>query len=170
MIMNDENDDNKELLRCLRTDVEEVEKDMNLKRKAKVPVVLKIFSLSLCAAVLLIVTLILTFSFVVNKYVKTFENPQVKILSDGMRADLDSVLSHSFSLLRPLPYNITVPQLAVKAKSAILVDADNGFIVYEKNADKVIPPASLTKLVGMYIAMKDVEAGKIALEIGRAHV
>ena len=163
MIMNDENDDNKELLRCLRTDVEEVEKDMNLKRKAKVPVVLKIFSLSLCAAVLLIVTLILTFSFVVNKYVKTFENPQVKILSDGMRADLDSVLSHSFSLLRPLPYNITVPQLAVKAKSAILVDADNGFIVYEKNADKVIPPASLTKLVGMYIAMKDVEAGKIAL-------
>jgi D-alanyl-D-alanine carboxypeptidase (penicillin-binding protein 5/6) len=161
--MNDENDDNKELLRCLRTDVEEVEKDMNLKRKAKVPVVLKIFSLSLCAAVLLIVTLILTFSFVVNKYVKTFENPQVKILSDGMRADLDSVLSHSFSLLRPLPYNITVPQLAVKAKSAILVDADNGFIVYEKNADKVIPPASLTKLVGMYIAMKDVEAGKIAL-------
>ena len=163
MIMNDENDDNKELLRCLRTDVEEVEKDMNLKRKAKVPVVLKTFSLSLCAAVLLIVTLILTFSFVVNKYVKTFENPQVKILSDGMRADLDSVLSHSFSLLRPLPYNITVPQLAVKAKSAILVDADNGFIVYEKNADKVIPPASLTKLVGMYIAMKDVEAGKIAL-------
>ena len=163
MIMNDENDDNKELLRCLRTNVEEVEKDMNLKRKAKVPVVLKIFSLSLCAAVLLIVTLILTFSFVVNKYVKTFENPQVKILSDGMRADLDSVLSHSFSLLRPLPYNITVPQLAVKAKSAILVDADNGFIVYEKNADKVIPPASLTKLVGMYIAMKDVEAGKIAL-------
>ena len=92
MIMNDENDDNKELLRCLRTDVEEVEKDMNLKRKAKVPVVLKTFSLSLCAAVLLIVTLILTFSFVVNKYVKTFENPQVKILSDGMRADLDSVL------------------------------------------------------------------------------
>ena len=163
MIMNDENDDNKELLRCLRTDVEEVEKDMNLKRKAKVPVVLKTFSLSLCAAVLLIVTLILTFSFVVNKYVKTFENPQAKMLSEGMQADLTSVLSHSFSLLRPLPYNINVPHLAVKAKSAILVDADNGFIVYEKNADKVIPPASLTKLVGMYIAMKEVEAGKIAL-------
>ena len=88
MIMNDENDDNKELLRCLRTDVEEVEKDMNLKRKAKVPVVLKTFSLSLCAAVLLIVTLILTFSFVVNKYVKTFENPQAKMLSEGMQADL----------------------------------------------------------------------------------
>ena len=163
MIMNDENDDNKELLRCLRTDVEEVEKDMDLKREKKVPAVLKMISLSLCAVVLVVVALILTFSFVVNKYVKTFENPQVKILSDGMRADLDSVLSHSFSLLRPLPYNITVPQLAVKAKSAILVDADNGFIVYEKNADKVIPPASLTKLVGMYIAMKDVEAGKIAL-------
>ena len=163
MTMNDENDDNKELLRCLRTDVEEVEKDMDLKRKKKVPAVLKMISLSLCAVVLVVVALILTFSFVVNKYVKTFENPQAKMLSEGMQADLTSVLSHSFSLLRPLPYNINVPHLAVKAKSAILVDADNGFIVYEKNADKVIPPASLTKLVGMYIAMKEVEAGKIAL-------
>ena len=62
--MNDENDDNKELLRCLRTDVEEVEKDMDLKRKKKVPAVLKTFSLSLCAAVLVVVALILTFSFV----------------------------------------------------------------------------------------------------------
>ena len=137
MIMNDENDDNKELLRCLRTDVEEVEKDMALKRKEKGPAVLKKFSLFLCVAVLVVVALILAFSFVVNKYVKTFENPQATILSEGMQADLNSVLSHSFSLLRPLPYSISVPNLAVKAKSAILVDADNGFIVYEKNADKV---------------------------------
>ena len=62
MIMNDENDDNKELLRCLRTDVEEVEKDMALKRKEKGPAVLKKFSLFLCVAVLVVVSLILAFS------------------------------------------------------------------------------------------------------------
>ena len=32
---------------------------------------------------------------------------------------------------------MNVPTLSIKAKSVILVDADNGFILYEKNADKI---------------------------------
>lgn len=161
--MNYENDDNKELLRGLQSDVAEVEKELVLKKKERVPAILKTFFIFASVTVLVVLFFILTFSFAINKYAKTFKTPHVRMLSDGMQADLNSVLSHSFSLLRPLPYNINIPHLSIKSKSAILIDADNGFILYEKNADKVIPPASLTKLVVMYVAMKDVAAGKIAL-------
>lgn len=161
--MNDENADNKELLRSLRSDVEEVEKDLRLKRRKKIPIIVKKSFLLISVIVLICAFSVLAFSFAVNKYAKSFQVPQVRLLSEGMQADLNSVLSHSFSLLRPLPYNVNVPPLSVKAKSAILIDADNGFILYEKNADKIIPPASLTKLVVMYIAMKEITAGKIAL-------
>jgi D-alanyl-D-alanine carboxypeptidase (penicillin-binding protein 5/6) len=161
--MNDENADNKELLKGLRSDVEEVEKDLRLKRKEKIPVVLK--RVFICAFVVVLIVFVATgtFSFIINKYAEGFKNPIVKELSEGMRSDLNVVLSHSFSLLRPLPYSVNVPTLSIKAKSVILVDADNGFILYEKNADKIIPPASLTKLVVMYIAMKEVEAGNMSL-------
>lgn len=161
--MNDEIDDNKELLKRLQSDAAEVEKELVLKKKEKIPAILKTFFLFVSVAVLIALFFTLIFSFAVNKYAKTFKIPRVKVLSDEMQADLDSVLSHSFSLLRPLPYSITVPHLSIKAKSAILIDADNGFILYEKDADRVIPPASLTKLVAMYLAMEDVAAGKITL-------
>lgn len=161
--MNDEIDDNKELLRGLQSDVAEVEKELVLKKRKKIPAVLKTFFIFVFAAVLIVLFFTLTFSLAVSKYAKTFKTPHVKILSDKMQSDLDSVLSHSFSLLRPLPYNVAAAHLSIKSKSAILIDADNGFILYEKDADKVIPPASLTKLVVMYVAMEDVTAGKIAL-------
>lgn len=161
--MNDENDDSKELLRGLQSDSAELGKELRLKKKERVSVILKAFFLFAFIAVLVAFLFISAFSFAINKYTKTFKTPHVKALSDEMQVDLDSVLSRSFSLLRPLTYNIDVPRLPIKAKSAILIDADNGFVLFEKNADKVIPPASLTKLVVMYVAMKDVTAGKFAL-------
>ncbi len=161
--MNDENADNKELLKGLRSDVEEVEKALRLKKREKFPVMLK--KIFLCVLVVVLIAFLgtITFSLAINKYARSFKNPVVKELSEGMRSDLDVVLTHSFSLLRPLPYSVNIPPLSIKAKSVILIDAYNGFILYEKNADKIIPPASLTKLVVMYIAMKEVAAGNISL-------
>ena len=96
--MNDENADNKELLKGLRSDVEEVEKDLRLKRKEKIPVVLK--RVFICAFVVVLIVFVATgtFSFIINKYAEGFKNPIVKELSEGMRSDLNVVLSHSFSL------------------------------------------------------------------------
>lgn len=68
------------------------------------------------------------------------------------------------SLLHPLPYKTLPVNLDVNAKSAICVNADNGSILYEKNADEVIPPASLTKMFVMYVAMEYLERGEIALD------
>ncbi|MBM7645543.1 D-alanyl-D-alanine carboxypeptidase (penicillin-binding protein 5/6) [Scopulibacillus daqui] len=51
--------------------------------------------------------------------------------------------------------------LNVKAKSAILVDANTGQILYSKNADAMLPPASMTKIMTEYVVLKEIHSGKI---------
>lgn len=55
-----------------------------------------------------------------------------------------------------------VPALAgpINAKSAILMDVTTGRILYEQRADMKIPPASLTKVISMYVAMNAISARK----------
>jgi D-alanyl-D-alanine carboxypeptidase (penicillin-binding protein 5/6) len=51
--------------------------------------------------------------------------------------------------------------LGVKAKSAILIDFNSGQILYEKNADKVYPPASMTKMMTEYLVMQALHSKKL---------
>ncbi len=64
-------------------------------------------------------------------------------------------------LLKPLPY--TLPDLGIQigAEAAILIDVSNGCVIWEKNADQVIPPASMTKLFAMYVVEQEVAAGRL---------
>ncbi|MGM0419825.1 MAG: D-alanyl-D-alanine carboxypeptidase family protein [Bacillota bacterium] len=48
--------------------------------------------------------------------------------------------------------------------SAILIEAETGQVLYEKNADERMPPASITKAMAMLLAMEAVENGEIALD------
>lgn len=50
-----------------------------------------------------------------------------------------------------------------EVRSAILMNMSTGKILYEQNADDPIPPASLTKILTMYIALDNVSAGKSSL-------
>jgi len=52
---------------------------------------------------------------------------------------------------------------AVDARAVIVIDMANGDVLYERDADLVIPPASLTKIMTMLVALDAVDAGKIAL-------
>lgn len=54
--------------------------------------------------------------------------------------------------------------LAPNAKSAILIDAIEGKVLYEKNADEKLPPASMTKLASMLIIMEYIDSGKISMQ------
>ena len=63
-------------------------------------------------------------------------------------------------VIRPLPYSVKLDTLPLHAKSAIVVDFASGCILYEKNADEKIPPASMTKLVLMYVALTEIANGK----------
>ena len=50
------------------------------------------------------------------------------------------------------------PEIA--APSAILMEAATGTVLYEKNADEPLPPASVTKVMTLLLIMEDLEAGK----------
>jgi D-alanyl-D-alanine carboxypeptidase (penicillin-binding protein 5/6) len=54
------------------------------------------------------------------------------------------------------------PRLA--ASSYILQDFDSGQILAERNADKVLPPASLTKIMTAYVAFTELKVGRLSLE------
>lgn len=69
-----------------------------------------------------------------------------------------------YQTLKKLPYNISQPLLDVWAKSAILVDVSNGSIIYEKNADEIIPPASMTKLFAMYVVEEEIASGRFSYD------
>ncbi len=53
--------------------------------------------------------------------------------------------------------------LAETAKSAILIDAGSGTVLYEKNSHESLPPASITKIMTMLLVLEAVEQGKVSL-------
>ena len=55
-------------------------------------------------------------------------------------------------------YLISPPEITSKA--AVLIDAETGTLLFSKNPDEEIPPASLTKLMTMHLVMKEIEEGR----------
>ncbi len=123
--------------------------------------------LIICSSVIFfILALILSFFVWSSSF---FNTKKIKPLTQEQQNSLNAVLDQSFQLnrsqsLKPLPYPIVEAALDVDSGSAILVDASNGCILFEKNADKVIPPASITKLFVMYIVFKEIESGTLTLD------
>jgi len=70
------------------------------------------------------------------------------------------IISILFSLI------IAAPALAfdVSTDSAILLELETGQVLFEKNADRVLPPASITKIMPLLIAMEKLEEGSISLD------
>ena len=52
--------------------------------------------------------------------------------------------------------------LGLKAEAAIIIDGKTGQIMYEKNADKVLGIASMSKMMTEYIVMESIKNGKIS--------
>ena len=51
-----------------------------------------------------------------------------------------------------------------ECKSAILMDADSGKILYAKNENEAYPPASVTKIMTLLLVMEEIEAGRLKLD------
>lgn len=48
-------------------------------------------------------------------------------------------------------------------KSAVLIDLATGTVLYSKNADEALPPASVTKIMTLLLTMEALDAGQFAL-------
>lgn len=54
--------------------------------------------------------------------------------------------------------------LQITAPSAILMEASTGQIIYEKNPDEQLPPASVTKVMTLLLIFDALESGQIGIE------
>lgn len=50
------------------------------------------------------------------------------------------------------------------AREAILLDFDTGQILFEKNADEVMPPASMSKIMTVYLAFERLKDGRLKMD------
>lgn len=97
------------------------------------------------------------------------KNPRVPQKLDSQQQQvltsfLDTHYSEKRKYIKNLPYSLTGDSVSVASGSAILIDVNTGCILYEKNADALIPPASMTKLVEMYVVFDAVEKGEVSLD------
>ncbi len=53
-------------------------------------------------------------------------------------------------------------ELAEHAKSAILIERDTGTVLYDKNADEKLSPASMTKIMTLLLIMEAIEKGELS--------
>ncbi len=51
--------------------------------------------------------------------------------------------------------------LAPNAKSAIMIEASTGEILFQKNKDEKLAPASMTKMMSMLLIMEEIESGNL---------
>ncbi len=51
----------------------------------------------------------------------------------------------------------------VKADSAVLMDCNTGTVLYAKNADLALPPASVTKVMTLLLIMEEIDGGNLSL-------
>ena len=63
----------------------------------------------------------------------------------------------------------SAPQIAppapnLNARGFVLMDANSGKILAQKNMNTIMPPASLTKLMTLYVASKAIASGQISLQ------
>lgn len=74
---------------------------------------------------------------------------------------LASILGLFCAPLLTYAVNVEAPQ--TDCKSAVLMEVSTGTILYEKNADEALPPASVTKVMTLILVMEAIEEGKIKL-------
>ena len=63
-----------------------------------------------------------------------------------------------------LPLRAGAVELDVAGKSAVLMDASTGTVIYEKNAHERLRPASVTKVMTMLLIMEAIDSGRIGWE------
>jgi D-alanyl-D-alanine carboxypeptidase (penicillin-binding protein 5/6) len=68
------------------------------------------------------------------------------------------------ALLLPMLPHAGAVSLEVAGKSAVLMDAATGTVLYEKNAHEALAPASVTKVMTMLLIMEAIDSGKIRWE------
>lgn len=67
-------------------------------------------------------------------------------------------------LCMALPWQTRAAEMDVNAKSALLMDAATGTVLFEKNAHEALAPASVTKIMTMLLIMEAIDSDSIGYD------
>ncbi len=62
------------------------------------------------------------------------------------------------------PTAVATPSLNLGCKSAVLMEASTGKILYEENPAEAMPPASVTKIMTLLLVMEAIDEGRLSME------
>ncbi len=78
------------------------------------------------------------------------------------------MLSHvtrlSFALFIALVFALPAAAFDTQARAAYVTDLKTGTVLLTKNADQPLPPASMSKLMTLYVAFEAIRAGRLSLD------
>ena len=69
-----------------------------------------------------------------------------------------------FPLMSALLFSVSSQAFETKATNALLLDADTGTVLFEKDADIPMPPASMSKLMTVYVLFEALKNGRLSME------
>jgi D-alanyl-D-alanine carboxypeptidase (penicillin-binding protein 5/6) len=75
-----------------------------------------------------------------------------------------SLLAYATAAARAAPSPRREGEHTTTAPVAILIDADSGTVLFEKNADEMVPPASLSKLMTAEVVFNEIVQGRLSLD------
>jgi len=88
-----------------------------------------------------------------------------------MRLNLRSTVHHALTAFVLLILCVIRSEMAhsqikfdTAAPTVLLIDYDTGTVLFEKNADQEVPPASLTKLMTLEVLFHELQQGKVGLD------
>lgn len=63
-----------------------------------------------------------------------------------------------------VPSTAPTPDFTLDCKSAVLMEASTGKLLYAQNAAEAMPPASVTKIMTLLLVMEEIKAGRLGWE------
>lgn len=102
--------------------------------------------------------------------------PNARILPDSAIMTQKTITPHRKSLMKPLllpslvalalalPVSAAAPPFDTNAPIAYMQDLSSGAVLYAKDADRRIPPASMAKMMTVYVAFDLIRKGELKLD------
>jgi D-alanyl-D-alanine carboxypeptidase (penicillin-binding protein 5/6) len=112
------------------------------------------------------ITALVIFSILLGFRIFTLQNPKAQELSQLETARFNTICTTQYprNIVNSLFWDSPTKNIDIGAESAIMINTANGDILFEKNSDELIPPASMTKLVVMYVVFQEIANGKISMD------
>ena len=89
------------------------------------------------------------------------KNAFLKKISSAIGVFLSVAIILGTLPIRAMPTEESGPAFELDCKSAILIEASTGKVLYEKDVDMALPPASVTKVMTLLLVMEAIEEGRL---------